>query len=143
MTHPIEQFLNEFNAHTVGFDRMFHNLHLIASSQNQKSNYPPYNIRKLDENKYAIELAVDGFDEKDIEIELTGDNLSISGKKPEDYSEGLIHQGLASRNFCRKFVLSEDVEVKGAKLTNGILIIQLEQIIPEKKKPRKIIISKK
>lgn len=141
MTHPIEQFLNEFTAHTVGFDRIFNHLNVIANSQNQKSNYPPYNIRKLSDHQYTIELAVAGFDEKDIDVEVTGDTLAISGKKPEDYAEGLIHQGLASRHFCRKFVLSEDVEVKGAQLKNGILVIQLEQIIPERKKPKKIAIS--
>ena len=118
---------------TIGFDRTFDTLALLANSKQQTSNYPPYNIRKLSEDKYTIELAVAGFDEKDIDIEVSEQNLTIDGKKSDEMNENLIHQGLASRNFNRKFVLSEDMVVQGAALSNGILYIGIQRVIPENK----------
>ena len=128
---------------TIGFDRTFDTLALLANSKQQTSNYPPYNIRKLSEDKYTIELAVAGFDEKDIDIEVSEQNLTIDGKKSDEMNENLIHQGLASRNFNRKFVLSEDMVVQGAALSNGILYIGIQRVIPENKKPKKIPLTSK
>ncbi len=123
---------------TIGFDRTFDTLSLLANSKQQASNYPPYNIRKLSEDKYTIELALAGFEEKEIDIEAAGENLTIKGSKDKDASEGLVHQGLAARNFTKTFVLSDDMIIKGAALSNGMLYIGIERVIPDEKKPRKI-----
>ena len=128
---------------TIGFDRTFDTLALLANSKQQTSNYPPYNIRKLSEDKYTIELAVAGFEESEIDIEAAGEILTIKGSKDQDASEGLVHQGLAARNFNKTFVLSDDMVIKGAALSNGMLYIGIERIIPEDKKPRKIDFTSK
>tara|TARA_Y100001970_G_scaffold180262_2_gene219496 strand:+ start:22397 stop:22846 length:450 start_codon:yes stop_codon:yes gene_type:complete len=122
----------------VGFDRTFDTLSLLANSNQQSSNYPPYNIRKINEEQYTIELAVAGFEESELDIEAVGENLTVTGSKDKEASEGILHQGLAARNFVKKFILSDDMKIKGAALNNGMLYIGLERIIPEDKKPRKI-----
>ncbi|MDP6916355.1 MAG: Hsp20 family protein [SAR86 cluster bacterium] len=127
----------------VGFDRTFDTLELLASSRAKETNYPPYNIRKISEDQYAIELAVAGFENKDIDIELVEETLTIKGNRPKEASDGLLHQGLAARDFVKKFVLSDDMEIKGAALSNGMLYVGLERIIPDEKKPRKIKLTSK
>ena len=127
----------------VGFDRTFDTLELLASSRAKETNYPPYNIRKISENQYAIELAVAGFEDKDIDIELVEETLTIKGNRAKEASDGLLHQGLAARDFVKKFVLSDDMEIKGAALSNGMLYVGLERIIPDEKKPRKIKLTSK
>ena len=127
----------------VGFDRTFNTLELLASSRAKETNYPPYNIRKISEDQYAIELAVAGFEDKDIDIELVEETLTIKGNRPKEASDVLLHQGLAARDFVKKFVLSDDMEIKGAALSNGMLYIGLERIIPDEKKPRKIKLTSK
>jgi len=127
----------------VGFDRTFDTLELLASSRAKETNYPPYNIRKISEDQYAIELAVAGFEDKDIDIELVEETLTIKGNRPKEAGDGLLHQGLATRNFVKKFVLSDDMEIKGAALSNGMLYVGLERIIPDEKKPRKIKLTSK
>ena len=127
----------------VGFDRTFNTLELLASSRAKETNYPPYNIRKISEDQYAIELAVAGFEDKDMDIELVEETLTIKGNRPKEASDGLLHQGLAARDFVKKFVLSDDMEIKGAALSNGMLYIGLEIIIPDEKKPRKIKLTSK
>ena len=122
----------------VGFDRTFDTLALLASSRAKETNYPPYNIRKASEDQYTIELAVAGFEEKDIGVELVEDTLIIKGNRPEETRDGLLHQGLASRDFIKKFILSDDMVIKGAALSNGMLYVGVERIIPDEKKPRKI-----
>ena len=127
----------------VGFDRTFNTLELLASSRAKETNYPPYNIRKISEDQYAIELAVAGFEDKDMDIELVEETLTIKGNRTKEASDGLLHQGLAARDFVKKFVLSDDMEIKGAALSNGMLYIGLERIIPDEKKPRKIKLTSK
>ena len=143
MNTRIETIWRDLSPFAVGFDRTFDTLSILANSKTQNTNYPPYNIRKLPEDKYSIELAVAGFDEKDIDIEVSEQNLTIDGKKSDEMNENLIHQGLASRNFNRKFVLSEDMVVQGAALSNGILYIGIQRVIPEHKKPKKIPLTSK
>mgnify|MGYP001383017801 FL=1 len=143
MNTRIETIWRDLSPFAVGFDRTFDTLSILANSKTQNTNYPPYNIRKLPEDKYSIELAVAGFDEKDIDIEVSEQNLIIDGKKSDEMNENLIHQGLASRNFNRKFVLSEDMVVQGAALSNGILYIGIQRVIPEHKKPKKIPLTSK
>ena len=127
----------------VGFDRTFDTLALLASSRAKEANYPPYNIRKVSEDQYTIELAVAGFEEKDIDIELIEETLTIKGNRPEETKDGFLHQGLATRDFVKKFVLSDDMVIKGAALSNGMLYVRVERIIPDEKKPRKIELTSK
>ena len=127
----------------VGFDRTFDTLSILANSKSQSTNYPPYNIRKASDDQYTIELAVAGFDEKDIDVEVAGENLTISGNSPQEASEGLVHQGLAARSFIRKFVLSDDMIVKGAALSNVMLYIGMESVIPDHQRPKKISLTSK
>ena len=127
----------------VGFDRTFDALALLASSRANETNYPPYNIRKISEDQYTIELAIAGFEEKDIDIELAEENLTIKGNRPKEATDVLLHQGLAARDFVKKFVLSDDMVIKGAALSNGMLYVGVERIIPDEKKPRKIKLTSK
>ena len=127
----------------VGFDRTFDTLELLASSRAKETNYPPYNIRKVSEDQYTIELAVAGFEEKDLDIELVEETLTINGNRPKESSDGLLHQGLAARDFVKKFVLSDDMVIKGAALSNGMLYVGIERIIPDEKKPQKIKLTSK
>ena len=127
----------------VGFDRTFDTLELLASSRAKETNYPPYNIRKISEDQYAIELAVAGFEDKDIDIELVEETLTIKGNRPKEAGDGLLHQGLAARDFGKKFVLSDDMEIMGAALSNVMLYVGLERIIPDEKKPRKFKLTSK
>jgi len=147
-----------FNAHErffVGFEPIIKKIN-EATEQSLKAsgiqNWPPYNIKKIDENKYTIEMAVAGFTRQDIEIELDGSNLIVKGQIPiidqaEQDSTGtwtwptVLYQGLAMRPFTRKFTLADNVEVKNAEMINGILKIVLEVLIPEEKKPVKIEIK--
>ena len=127
----------------VGFDRTFDTLELLASSRAKETNFPPFIIRYISEDQYAIELAVAGFEDKDIDIELVEETLTIKGNRPKEASDGLLHQGLAARDFVKKFVLSDDMEIKGAALSNGMLYVGLERIVPDEKKPRKIKLTSK
>ena len=127
----------------VGFDRTFDTLELLASSRAKETNYPPYNIRKVSEDQYTIELAVAGFEEKDLDIELVEETLTINGNRPKESGDGLLHQGLAARDFVKKFALSDDMVIKGAALSNGMLYVGIERIIPDEKKPQKIKLTSK
>ena len=137
MRTTFDTIWRDLSPFTIGFDRTFDTLSLLAKNQSQNTNYPPYNIRKLSDDQYSIELALAGFEEKDIDIEATGENLVITGKRTDETNENLVHQGLASRNFKRKFVLSDDMVIKGAALSNGILFIGIERVIPDHKKTKK------
>lgn len=124
------------------FDRMWrvHN----SAQGTLTNNYPPYNILK-DGDKYTVEIAVAGFRDSDIDIEVKENQLIVSGKIPTEPSEEgpqFVHRGIAAREFTRTFVLSDDVVVQGANLEHGMLSIHLEHIIPDAKKPRKIPIGK-
>jgi molecular chaperone IbpA len=126
----------------IGFDSMLDELLRITAAQNN-TNYPPYNIIKFTEDKFAIELAIAGFSEGEIDIELEGHTLSISGSKIRDLDnpKEYLHQGISSRNFHREFTLADHVKVKDASNENGILTIHLERLIPEEMKPKKIAIK--
>src|SRR5690348_10065720 len=128
---------------TVGFDRLFDMLDQV-SQYDAGQAYPPYNIERTEENHYRITVAVAGFAEKDLNVELHDGVLTISGKRDEaDKQEGksVLYQGIAGRAFERRFQLADHVEVKAAKLENGLLHVDLEQIVPEEKKPRRININ--
>ena len=135
--------LKDFDKVFVGFDDQFNRIAKMHDDLTKHiPNYPPYNIKKIDENRYLIEIAVAGFSQEEIEIEYAEDKLVIRGnaKESEEAYEWL-HKGIATRNFTRTFVLNDQVEVKGAALANGMLQIGLEKIIPDHKKPRKVEIG--
>jgi molecular chaperone IbpA len=134
--HELEHMLDR----AIGFDRVFNRLHQVGK-QAQTQGYPPYNILKTDENCYQIEVAVAGFSQDEIEIEVKEGNLIVNGKQGDKTDVEYLHKGIAGRTFSRSFTISDDVVVKGADLQNGILFIFLEHVIPEEKKPRKIEIG--
>jgi len=141
-TLSLPQILN----YTIGFDRTFNRLesNLLGGNQNyqRQDNYPPYNIKKVDDFNYIIELAVAGFGKKDIDVKLADGTLSIKSNKDEDTeAEEMLHKGISTRNFERKFTLADDIVIQSAKLKDGLLSIELEQIVPEDKKPRTIEIK--
>ena len=126
---------------TVGFDRLFD---LMDSYAEQSGGYPPYNIERSDETHYRITLAVAGFGEKDLSIEVKEGVLTVTGQREaEDKAENrsFLYQGIAGRAFERRFQLAEHVEVRNARLENGLLHIDLERVIPDEKKPRRIAIN--
>lgn len=127
---------------TVGFDRLFDLLDSVGQYDTSQS-YPPYNIERTDETRYRISLAVAGFPEKDLNVELREGVLSVQGKRVDGDSDkaSYLYQGIAGRAFERRFQLAENVEVRGAKLENGLLHIDLERIVPEEQKPRRIQIN--
>ena len=130
----------QFSPFTVGFDRVFDELNRVQSTS--QSNYPPYNIRKgNEEDSYLIELAVAGFGKDDLSVMVKENNLTIEGDISHKDS-AFVHQGISQRKFSRNFVLAEDVLVKGSDLSKGILSIFLERVVPEEKKARTIDIGK-
>ena len=123
----------------VGFDRILDKMHSINKNQ---QNYPPYNIIKADENLYRVEVAVAGFEREELSISVEDGVLVVEGSSKRDESpDSYIHKGIGTRDFKRTFTLADTVEVIGADLTNGILSVTLENVIPEKKKPRTIEIG--
>lgn len=125
---------------TVGFDRVFDLLD--TAGKNETTGYPPYNIERIDENDYRVTLAVAGFSEDELDVELHENTLTVTGSRA-DIEDGrtFLHQGIAGRSFQRRFQLAEHVQVAGASLVNGLLNIELRREIPESAKPRKISIS--
>ena len=124
----------------IGFDRLFNQMEQNISNNN--SGYPPYNIEQQDETHYRITMAVAGFSEDQLDITQQQNKLVVSGTFGEDKTERqYLYQGIAERNFERKFQLADYVKVMGAKMENGLLHIDLEREIPEEVKPRKIAIN--
>jgi molecular chaperone IbpA len=128
---------------TVGFDRLFDLLDSGPQFDSAQA-YPPYNIERTDETHYRITLAVAGFGESDLSAEVREGVLTVKGKR-EDNAKGehasYLYQGIAGRAFERRFQLAEHVEVKGAKLEHGLLHVDLERVIPEEQKPRRVQIN--
>ena len=135
------QDLQKMMGFSVGFDSVFDRFFDMDTTRD--SGYPPYNIRKINEAQYVIEIALAGFSKDDIEIELTEGNLAVRSKKEEETNgdESFVHKGIAKRSFLRSWTLSDDIIVKGADLKDGMLIINLEKVIPDEKKPRLIQIG--
>jgi len=133
----------DFDKFFVGFDEHIAHLNELAKSVTRNSTgYPPYNITKTGHLTYAIQLAVAGFSDSDIDIEYAENKLTVKGTQAEaPEADNLIYQGIANRDFVRTFALNDEVEVTGAELVHGLLTIKLERIIPEHKKPKKISIA--
>jgi molecular chaperone IbpA len=127
---------------TIGFDRLAQLLDSMAGFDNEVSGYPPYNIERLADNEYRITMAVAGFAEDEIKIEVKETTLSVRGeKKLEENERRFLHRGIAQRSFERRFQLADYVEVKGAELKDGLLHVDLVRDLPERMKPRQITIG--
>ena len=130
---------------SVGFDR-FNDLFetMLSDKEERFESYPPYNIEKLDDERYRIVMAVAGFSEKDLNITAQDDQLTVSGKivdTEEDEGKTYLHRGIAGRSFERTFRLADHIKVGDADLRDGLLLIDLERVVPEEKKPRMIPIK--
>ena len=145
-TFPTQQDLQKMLGFSVGFDGLFNRLNTMDTAQ---SGYPPYNIRKINDLQYVVELALAGFSKSDIEVEVTEGTLTIrsttakdDGADNDENNEiNFVHRGIAKRTFSRAFQLSDDIIVKDADLQDGMLIVNLERVIPDEKKPRLIPIG--
>lgn len=129
---------------TIGFDRMANLLDAAMRGEQSTSGYPPYNIEVTGENRYGITLAVAGFEENELDIQVENGVLTVRGKKAnteDDKNRRFLHQGIAYRSFERKFNLADHVEVRGAELKNGLLNISLVKEVPEAMKPKSIPIN--
>lgn len=129
----------------VGFDRMAGLIDAASQASANAATYPPYNVARLDENSYRIELAVAGFSEESLDIQTHENVLTISGANTQATANDdvdYLHRGIAERGFERRFQLADHVFVKGAALNNGLLVITLQREVPEALKPRRIEISK-
>ena len=137
---------NSLRPFSVGFDSIFEEFdRMLETTERYNSNYPPYNIHKLNDNNYKIEVALAGYTKNDIELELKENTLTVRNKSKEKVinkeSNNIIHKGISTRQFSRSFTISEDIKIKNAELKNGLLNIDLERIIPEEKKSRLIEIN--
>ena len=134
--------LNKLTPHSVGLERMFNDMFKYTEHP-QNAGYPPYNIVQ-ENNRFQIEMALAGVRLADVDIEVADGELTITHDPVEvepNESVRWVHRGIAQRKFKRSFTLADDVVVEGARMENGMLYIELERIIPEEKKPRKIEIS--
>ena len=136
--------LNTVTPYAVGFDRQFDRLWDYATHHAESTGFPPYNIQKTEDFKFEIEMALAGFDKKDISVEVAEGVLTVKSIKDKDTGatdEFTLSKGISKRNFTRKFTLADDIIVNDAKLENGMLTISLERIVPEEKKPRQITVN--
>lgn len=127
---------------TVGFDRLVQMLDAVGGFDGDAPAYPPYNIERLAENEYRITMAIAGFAESEIKLEVKEQTLTVAGQKAAEVKERtFLHRGIATRAFERRFQLADHVEVTGAELKDGLLNINLMRNVPERLKPRAIQIS--
>ena len=134
----------DFDKFFVGFDDHFNRLQKLHDDITKNiPNYPPYNIRKVDDTHYTIEMAVAGFGQNEIDIEIDGGKLVVKGNVSQEAEDNFLFKGIANRAFTRTFALNDQVEVKDAELFNGMLKIALERLIPEAQKPKKVAVKAK
>jgi molecular chaperone IbpA len=148
MTSRDLSIFNTLRPFSIGFDDMFDQFENMLGNGGltMQSNYPPYNIRKVEKDKYAIEVALAGFNKQDVEVEFEDNLLTVKtkqvNKSDEDSGDGeIIHKGISQRQFARSFSIAEDVKVNGAELKDGLLTISCERIVPEYKKKKLIEIK--
>ena len=135
-------FFNRLRPFTIGFDDVFDTFETLSTSNNFSITYPPYDIVKVDDYKYNVELAVAGFSKDDIQVDYADNTLTIESKKEtKEEEDKFIHKGISKRYFKRSFTIADDVVVNGAELKDGLLTIELEKILPEGKKPKTIEIK--
>ena len=145
MTSKDLSIFNSLRPFSIGFDDMFDQFESLIGNGglSAQSNYPPYNIRKAGKDKYAIEVAVAGFNKDDVEVEYEDNLLTVKTKKVDkavekDMDGEIIHRGISQRSFSRSFTIADDIKVEGAEIKDGLLTINCEKIVPEQKK-RKLI----
>mgnify|MGYP001246436109 FL=1 len=124
---------------TVGFDNIFDQLSTLSSYDT--SNYPPYNIKKVDKEKYQLEMALAGFTKTDVIVEVKENTLTISGKVSDKDTDTFVHRGIAQRSFKRQWTLAEHLEVTSAVLKDGVLKVDMKLNLPEEKKPKTITVK--
>ena len=143
--NALESFDSELlSPFTVGFDRTFDRLWEHANHCNSNTNYPPYNVKKHEQNKFVIEMALAGFNEADLDIEVSDGILSVSSvnkTNENDRGDETLYRGIAKRQFTKRFSLADDIKVNKASISDGMLLIDLERVIPDERKPRKIAIN--
>ena len=132
---------NQLTPYAVGFDRVFDTLNRYVDNNATSTGFPPYNIRKEGDYNYVIEMALAGFGKKDIEVEVRENTLSIRSVKENKEDDSTQYRGISYRKFERNFTLADDVVVNNAKLENGMLVLDLELVVPEAKKPRLISVK--
>jgi len=140
MTNRELRIWNDLRPFSVGFENIFDHFNLHLDTQ-RAVNYPPYNINKVDDLNWSIEMALAGFGKKDIDISTANSQLTVKSIPSEDKGKEPIHKGISKRQFTRTFTLADDVVVNGAELKDGMLVIDLEKIVPEEKKPKSIKIK--
>ena len=144
MTSKDLSIFNSLKPFSIGFDDMFNLFEsMLGNGGMVQSNYPPYNIRKAGKDKYAIEVALAGFNKNDVEVEFEDNLLTVRTKQVNKSIENsvdgeIIHKGISQRQFARSFTIADDVKVNGAALKDGLLTISCERIIPEHKKKKLI-----
>ena len=128
----------------VGFDNIFNELERLVdgTAPTRNTSFPPHNIIKLDDNKYVVEMAVAGFGQDEVDVEIQDGTLIVKGEKKDQTEVDYLYRGIATRSFTKSIRLNDSIEVRGAQFKDGILKIALENIIPEHKKPRKVEFSK-
>ena len=147
MTSKDLSIFNSLRPFSIGFDDMFDQFESMLGNGglSMQSNYPPYNIRKTGKDKYAIEVAVAGFNKADVEVEYEDNLLTVKTKKVdktvEKNGDEIIHKGISQRSFSRSFTIADDVKINGAELKDGLLKINCEKIVPEQKKKKLIPIK--
>ena len=146
MTSKDLSIFNSLRPFSIGFDDMFDQFEsMLVNGGTVQSNYPPYNIRKAGKDKYAIEVAVAGFNKDDVEVEFEDKLFTVRTKKinktVEKDGDEIIHKGISQRSFSRSFTIADDVKVSGAELKDGLLKINCEKIVPEQKKKKLIQIK--
>ena len=149
MTNKAISIFNQLRPLSVGFDDVFDHFESMFNHQYDSinvPNYPPYNIIKTGKYTYDIQVALAGYGKKDVDVSFENSILTIKSVKDEDEKEvedndGVLHKGIAKRMFTKSFTIADEVEIKGAELKDGLLIVSMEKIIPESKKARKITIK--
>ena len=148
MTGKDLSIFNSLRPFSIGFDNMFDQFESLLGDGrlSTQSNYPPYNIRKAGKDKYAIEVAVAGFNKNDVEVEYEDNLLTVKTKKVDkavekDMDGEIIHRGISQRSFSRSFTIADDIKVEGAEIKDGLLTINCEKIVPEQKKKKLIPIK--
>ena len=146
MTNRALSIFNQLRPLSVGFDDIFNHFESIFDGNLSNVTYPPYNIVKVGNNQYNIEVALAGFNKKDINVTMENGILTIESVKDKQEqevkdNEGVLFRGISKRYFKRDFTVADDVEVKGAELKDGLLTISLEKIVPESKKAKTINIK--
>ena len=148
MTSKDLSIFNSLRPFSIGFDDMFDQFESMLGNggMTMQSNYPPYNIRKTGKDNYSIEVALAGFNKKDVEVEFEDNILTVRTKQlnksdDQNVDSEIIHKGISQRQFARSFTIADDVKVNGAELKDGLLTIPCERILPDHKKKRLIDIK--